>query len=157
MTRRTSLFLLFVVVVAAFVDVTLASSWLFGSDKGDPNYSSRANCVSVYNAWHKTELEKWLDDHDIPYPAAADRKDLADAVAKNWDKVSATAYETWDDNRLRTWLEQRAIEFDATAKKDFLIDHVKSNWYGAKTNVESSWETVKDWIFDSYGLILVLI
>jgi len=34
MIRRTSLFLLFVVLFAAFVDVTLASSWLFGSDKG---------------------------------------------------------------------------------------------------------------------------
>ena len=66
----------------------------------------------MYNAWHKTELEKWLDDHDIPYPAAADRKDLADSVAKNWDKASTAAYETWDDNRLRTWLEKRAIEFD---------------------------------------------
>lgn len=106
--------------------------------------------VVVYNAWHKTELEKWLDDHDIPYPAAADRKDLADAVAKNWDKATTAAYETWDDNRLRTWLEKRAIEFDANAKKDYLIDQVKSNWYGATAEAESSWESVKDWIFDSY-------
>jgi hypothetical protein len=104
----------------------------------------------VYNAWHKTELEKWLDDHDIPYPAAADRKGLANAVAMHWDTVSSAAYETWDDNRLRTWLEQRAIEFDFNAKKEALADAVKSNWYGAKAEAESSWETVKDWIFDSY-------
>jgi len=104
----------------------------------------------VYNAWHKTELEKWLDDHDIPYPAAADRKDLADAVAKNWEKVSTAAYETWDHNRLRTWLEHRGIKSDATAKKDYLIIQVKSNWYGAIAEPESSWETAKDWIFDSY-------
>ena len=104
----------------------------------------------VYNAWHKTELEKWLDDHDIPYPAAADRKDLADVVAKNWDKATTAAYETWDDNRLRTWLEKRAIAFDANAKKDYLINQVKSNWYGATSEAESSWDSVKDWIFDSY-------
>jgi len=42
------------------------------------------------------------------------------------------------------------VEFDANAKKDYLIDQVKSNWYGAKAETESSWETVKDWIFDSY-------
>jgi Putative nuclear envelope organisation protein len=107
-------------------------------------------CV-VYNAWHKIELEKWLDDHDIPYPAAADCKDLADFVAKHWDEVSTAIYETWEDNRLRTWLERRGIELDATAEKDVLIDQVKSNWYGAKANVESSWETVKDWIFNSYS------
>ena len=112
-------------------------------------------CLSVYNAWHKTELEKWLDDHNIPYPAAADRKDLVDAVAKNWDTVATSAYETWDDNRLRTWLEQRAIKFDANAKKDYLINQVKSNWYGAKANVESSWETAKDWIFDSYIHVMI--
>jgi Putative nuclear envelope organisation protein len=105
----------------------------------------------VYNAWHKTELEKWLDDHDIPYPAAADRKDLADAVSKHWDQASTAVYETWDDNRLRTWLEARAVEFDAGAKKDALIDQVKSNWYGAKADTESAWETVKDWVFDSYA------
>ena len=157
MVRRTSLFLFIVVVVAVSVDVTLASSWLFGSDKGGPNYSSCANSVSVYNAWHKTELETWLDDHNIPYPAAADRKDLLDAVSQNWNKVSTAVYETWDDNRLRDWLEQRSINFDANAKKDYLIDRVKSNWYNAKSNVESSWETVKEWIFDSYHTILVLI
>ena len=77
-------------------------------------------------------------------------------MAKNWDKASTSAYETWDDNRLRTWLEQRAIKFDANAKKDYLIDQVKSNWYGAKTYVESSWETAKDWIFDSYICVMVL-
>ena len=104
----------------------------------------------MYNAWHKTELEKWLDDHDIPYPAAADRKDLADAVAKHWDTVSPAVYETWDDNRLRTWLEQKAIEFDANGKKEVLLHAVKSHWYSAKAEAESSWETVKDWIFDSY-------
>ena len=105
----------------------------------------------MYNEWHKTDLERWLDDHDIPYPAAADRKDLADAVAKHWGKVSQAAYETWDENRLRAWLEQRALEFDVNAKKDALVGLVKSNWYRSKAEVEASWENVKDWVFDSYA------
>lgn len=37
MARGISLFLTIVVIVAAVVDVTLASSWLFGSDKGRLN------------------------------------------------------------------------------------------------------------------------
>jgi Putative nuclear envelope organisation protein len=105
---------------------------------------------SVYNAWHKSDLEKWLDDHDIPYPTPADRRDLHDAVAKNWDKVSRSVYETWEDNRLRQWLERQAIEFDVNGKKDALVEQVRVNWYGAKEQSESSWESVKDWIFDSY-------
>ena len=144
---------IFAVVLTAFVQVTLASNWLFGTDKGTSllNQGTLTDTLQlVYNAWHKTELEQWLDDHDIPYPAAADRKDLADAVSKNWDKASTAAYETWEDNRLRTWLEKRAVEFDAEAKKDQLVDLVKSNWYGAKAEAESSWDNVKEWIFDTY-------
>jgi Putative nuclear envelope organisation protein len=103
----------------------------------------------VYNAWHKTELERWLDDHDIPYPAAADRKDLIDFVSKNWDKVSTAVYETWDDARLKAWLQTRSLALDTEAKKQTLLDQVKANWYGIKVETETSWETVKDWIFDS--------
>ncbi|KAG9571229.1 hypothetical protein KCU77_g3947, partial [Aureobasidium melanogenum] len=31
---------------------------------------------AAYNKWHETELERWLSDHDVPYPTPADRKDL---------------------------------------------------------------------------------
>jgi hypothetical protein len=30
-------------------------------------------------------LERWLSDHDVPYPKAADRKDLENLVKSNWD------------------------------------------------------------------------
>ena len=42
------------------------------------------------------------------------------------------------------------MDFDFNAKKETLIDQVKSNWYDVKAHTEASWETVKDWIFDSY-------
>lgn len=46
----------------------------------------------VYNKWHETELERWLSDHDIPYPTPADRKDLEILVKDNWQsKVVDTA------------------------------------------------------------------
>ena len=38
----------------------------------------------MYNKWHETELERWLSDHDIPYPTPADRKDLENLVKDNW-------------------------------------------------------------------------
>ncbi len=30
-------------------------------------------------------MERWLSDHDIPYPTPADRKDLENLVKSNWD------------------------------------------------------------------------
>ena len=41
-------------------------------------------CILAYNKWHETELERWLSDHDIPYPTPADRKDLENLVKTNW-------------------------------------------------------------------------
>lgn len=40
--------------------------------------------LQVYNKWHETELERWLSDHEIPYPTPADRKDLENLVKDNW-------------------------------------------------------------------------
>lgn len=45
-----------------------------------------ANIQLAYNKWHETELDRWLTDHDIPHPKAADRKDLEVLVKDNWQK-----------------------------------------------------------------------
>ena len=45
---------------------------------------NRAYHNLAYNKWHETELERWLSDHDIPYPTPADRKDLENLVKSNW-------------------------------------------------------------------------
>lgn len=39
----------------------------------------------MYNKWHETELERWLSDHNVPYPTPADRKDLELLIKNNWD------------------------------------------------------------------------
>jgi hypothetical protein len=56
---------------------------------------------AAYNKWHETELERWLSDHDVPYPTPADRKDLENLVKQNWqakvvDPVSSTGKQASD-------------------------------------------------------------
>lgn len=52
---------------------------------------------TAYNKWHETELERWLSDHDVPYPTPADRKDLENLVKSNWQqKVVAPLSSTSD-------------------------------------------------------------
>ena len=71
-------------------EIAVASSWFPGSKAGMQKYIlyrfKRANTSIAYNKWHETELERWLSDHEIPYPAPADRKDLESLVKDNWQQ-----------------------------------------------------------------------
>lgn len=64
----------------------------------------------AYNKWHETELERWLSDHDVPYPTPADRKDLENLVKDNWQANVVTplqsAGEKTDDgySSVKTWI-----------------------------------------------------
>lgn len=109
--------------------------------------------LAAYNKWHQTELERWLSDHNIPYPAASDRKDLQDIVEKNWDNHVVAPYHDWDAERLQTFLQSKGqeIERDAKANKDTLLNRVKSTWYETEDNAQNAWSNVKDWIFDSWS------
>merc|ERR1712225_189111 len=61
-------------VLGLAAEATVASSWF---------------SKSVYNKWHETELERWLSDHNVPYPTPYDRAQLETAVKDNWQtKVS---------------------------------------------------------------------
>jgi hypothetical protein len=69
----------------------------------------------AYNKWHETELERWLSDHDIPYPTPADRKDLENLVKANWQSkvvnpVSA-AGDTASDHygSVKDWIFDRYV------------------------------------------------
>jgi hypothetical protein len=74
------------VLALASTELAAASSWFskagmlvaFLPELNVADYSS------AYNKWHETELERWLSDHDIPYPTPADRKDLENLVKANW-------------------------------------------------------------------------
>lgn len=106
----------------------------------------------AYNKWHETELERWLSDHDIPYPAPADRKDLEHLVKENWDRKVSSPYNEWDTNRLQAYLQQKGIEMNEKSKdnKNWLVETVKKNWYETENVADDAYETVKSWIFDTY-------
>jgi len=106
----------------------------------------------VYNKWHETELERWLSDHNVPYPASADRKDLENLVKNNWQSNIASPYNNWDTNQLNSYLKQKGVETKdtAAANKDGLVAQVKNYWYETEDKAEDAYSSVKDWIFDSW-------
>ncbi|TPX11585.1 uncharacterized protein E0L32_007796 [Thyridium curvatum] len=123
--------------VALVADVALGSTWF-----------SKA----AYNKWHETELERWLSDHDIPYPTPADRKDLQKLVEKNWNSYVVTPYNSWDADQLSAYLKLKGIETKKSAEKnkDSLVSQVQSSWYETEDKAQSAWITVKDWILDTW-------
>ncbi|RFU30032.1 hypothetical protein B7463_g6304, partial [Scytalidium lignicola] len=118
-------------------EATLASSWLN---------------KAAYNRWHETELERWLSDHNIPYPTPADRRDLENLVRDNWQSKVVAPYNDWDSGQITSFLKQKGAETSdtAAANKDSLLSQVKSYWYETEDKTEDAWKSVKDWIFDSW-------
>ncbi|KAI0398492.1 hypothetical protein F5Y17DRAFT_470664 [Xylariaceae sp. FL0594] len=107
---------------------------------------------AAYNKWHQTELERWLSDHDIPYPTPADRKDLENLIEKNWDTYAVSPYKSWDTDKLSSYLKQKGIDAKDTAgaNKDTLISHVQSNWYETEDKAHAAWEDTKTWFLDTW-------
>ena len=110
----------------------------------------------VYNKWHETELERWLSDHDIPYPTPADRKDLENLVKNNWQSKIAQPYNDWSPSQLSSYLQQKGVETKdaAAANKDSLIAQVKNSWYETEDKAEDAYSSVKDWVFDRSVFLL---
>lgn len=123
--------------LALGANAVLASSW----------FSNAA-----YNKWHETELERWLSDHDVPYPTPADRRELEKLVQKNWDVYVVSPYSNWDTAKMNEYLKQKGIETkdSAAASKDSLLSQVRSNWYETEDKTQSAWGNVKDWILDTW-------
>ncbi|KAE9376860.1 putative stress response protein ish1 [Stipitochalara longipes BDJ] len=124
-------------VLGLAAEVTIASNWF---------------SKSVYNKWHETELERWLSDHNVPYPTPADRKDLENLVKDNWQAKVAQPYNDWDTTQLTSYLKQKGVDTkDAAADNtDSLVSQVKNYWYETEDNADDAWTSVKDWIFDSW-------
>jgi len=119
------------------VDAVVASSW-FGK--------------TVYNKWHQTELERWLTDHDVPYPTPADRKDLEKLVKDNWNDKVVTPYNEWDTPQLQKYLAQKSGEAQkgAVKSKDYLVQSVKTGWTDTADTVNDAYSSVSNWIFDTW-------
>lgn len=107
---------------------------------------------AAYNKWHETELERWLSDHNIPYPAPADRKDLQDLVQKNWDNNVAKPYNSWDTNQLSNYLTSQGhqVKKGTEKNKDSLLSQVQSYWKGTADSANDAYGNVQNWIFDSW-------
>ncbi|KAL2267070.1 hypothetical protein VTJ83DRAFT_4347 [Remersonia thermophila] len=107
---------------------------------------------AAYNRWHETELERWLSDHDIPYPTPADRKTLEELIQKNWEDNVVEPYRKWDIQKLTGYLTQKGIDSKAAAEdtRDSLLERVKSTWYESGDKAQDAWGNVKDWFLDTW-------
>jgi hypothetical protein len=104
----------------------------------------------VYNKWHETELERWLSDHNIPYPTPADRRDLENLVKENWDSYVVAPYNKWDAAQLQKYIAQRGedLQKNAADTQEALIKQVKASWTDTEDAASSAYANVRDWIFD---------
>ncbi|EGP89740.1 uncharacterized protein MYCGRDRAFT_37094 [Zymoseptoria tritici IPO323] len=107
---------------------------------------------SAYNKWHETELERWLSDHNVPYPKAADRKALEDLVKGNWDNNVVKPYSNWDVNQLTSFLSSKGQEVKKGSEntKESLLSQVQSLWTETADSANDAYGNVHDWIFDSW-------
>ncbi|KAJ0163970.1 Meiotic sister chromatid recombination protein 1 [Colletotrichum tanaceti] len=107
---------------------------------------------AAYNKWHETELERWLSDHDVPYPTPADRKDLEKLIESKWNDVVVAPYNLWDTDRLQTYLKAKGLQTEGAAKanKESLLSQVQGTWYETGDQAQNAYLNVKDWILDSW-------
>lgn len=123
--------------------VALASQTVVGS-----TWFSKA----AYNKWHETELERWLSDHDVPFPTAADRKDLVDLVKDHWEDKVATPYNSWDANQLQSYISSQGqqVKKGTEQNTESLLAQVKSYWHETSDQASDSYSSVQDWVFNSW-------
>lgn len=148
-----------VFTLALASNTVLGSSWFSKAGKcmrSIPTSNSWLTAILrilAYNKWHETELERWLSDHDIPYPTPADRKDLENLVQKNWEDYAVSPYKSWDSQKLQAYLKAKGIETKDAAEdtKDSLVSQVQSSWYETEDKAQTAWASVKDWILDTWS------
>lgn len=106
--------------------------------------------ATAYNKWHETELERWLGDHNIPYPTPADRKDLENLVKTNWESKTSIPYTDWEPAQLQSYIKSKGqnVKKGTESNKDSLVSQVKGYWSDATDSTAKSFDNVKDWIFD---------
>ncbi|WEW55105.1 hypothetical protein PRK78_000533 [Emydomyces testavorans] len=97
----------------------------------DPHLSMHT--TQHYSAtWHETELERWLSDHDIPYPTPADRKDLENLVKTNWEAyvqgpITHTAEAVSDSyEHAKNWIFDSYVLFRALGEDELKL--IKRRW-----------------------------
>jgi hypothetical protein len=106
----------------------------------------------VYDKWHETELERWLNDYNIPHPTPSDRKSLEKTVKDNWNDNVVNPYNSWDAKTLTNYLTFKGQEAKKGTEKNTksLAEQVKQYWTETEESTNSAYSNVRDWIFDTY-------
>lgn len=110
--------------------------------------------TAAYNYWHKSELERWLDDHNIPYVAPAGRAELEKTVADNWEKyTSESPFSNWHDSKLQNYWKVHGRGQSPPGGRTGLLQHLESKWKDQMKQMPSptdEWNQVKGWVFDTW-------
>jgi hypothetical protein len=124
---------------------------------------------AVYNKWHETELERWLSDHDIPYPSPADRRDLENAVKLNWDtrvqkplghfsdhaterweNTKEWIFDTWTDSQLKAFLDRHGIPSPQPRHRDVLLRTARENYESVAKKLGEAAHYPGNWLYDQW-------
>jgi hypothetical protein len=142
-------------LVAGLASTVAASTWF-----------SKA----AYNKWHETELERWLSDHDIPYPTPADRKDLENLVKTNWqaqivdplasagdkttdsyESVKDWIFDSWTESQLKSFLDHHNLPAPQPRARDTYLTSARQSYDSvAKTLGEYS-AYPGDWLYSQWS------
>ena len=97
-------------------------------------------------------MERWLSDHNVPYPTPSDRKNLEDLVKKNWEENIVKPYNSWDVNQLQNYLTStgKEVKKGTEKNKDKLVNQVQSSWHETANQANDAYNNVNNWIFDTY-------
>ncbi|ETI25535.1 hypothetical protein G647_02308 [Cladophialophora carrionii CBS 160.54] len=125
---------------------------------------------AAYNKWHETELERWLSDHDVPYPTPADRKDLENLVKENWQaKVvdPATAandkttdhyhsvkdwiFDSWTESSLKSFLDHHNIPHPQPRTRDSLLTTARQNYDSVAKQLGEYASYPGDWLYATWS------
>ncbi|KAK5044861.1 hypothetical protein LTR84_010399 [Exophiala bonariae] len=147
--------------ISQFLVVALASTQVAAS-----TWFNKA----VYNKWHETELERWLSDHDVPYPTPADRKDLENLVKDNWqskvvDPLSSTGqqatdnygsvkdwiFDSWTESSLKSFLDHHGIPAPQPRTRDSYLAAVRQNYESAAKKAGEYASYPGDWLYASWS------
>lgn len=125
---------------------------------------------AAYNKWHETELERWLSDHDIPYPTPADRKDLENLIKSNWDSkvqqhiskssdsnseslasVKDWIFDSWTESRLKSFLDYHGIPTPQPRTRDSLLTAARQNYDAAAKKAGEYSAYPGDWLYSTWS------
>lgn len=88
----------------------------------------------------------------MPFPTAADRKELVDLVQTHWEDKVAKPYNSWDASQLQSYIASQGQQVkEGTEKsKDSLLSQVQQYWHETTDQASDSYSSIQDWVFNSY-------